>query len=141
MEEKTTDALLNEIQESKDLSVFLKDNDDEMICSTIAEELNSLLKEKKLKRAEVIRKSNLDTIYGNQIFSGIRKPKRDKLIAIAVGMGLDYKETQLLLKRTFFSMLYAKNKRDSVIIYCIQRKYDIFDLNIELEKNNMEILE
>lgn len=141
MLEKTTDDLINEIKTTNDLKQFFDSNDDAMICSTIAEELNALLSEKKLKKADVIRKSGLDTVYGNQIFAGIRKPKRDKIIALAFGMRLDLSETQLLLKRTFLNLLYVKNKRDSIIIYCIQKKLDIVETNIELDKNGFEVLE
>ena len=50
-------------------------------------------------------------------------------------------KTQQLLKRTFFNLLYVKNKRDSVIIYCIKNGYDIIETNIELDKNGFEPLE
>ncbi len=141
MLEKTTDDLLNEIEQTNDLEQFFSINDDAMICSTIAEELNTMLIEKGIKKADVIRKSGLDTVYGNQIFSGVRKPKRDKIIALAFGLGLDFQETQQLLKRTFFNLLYVKNKRDSVIIYCIKNGFDIIETNIELDKNELEPLE
>lgn len=141
MPEKTTDDLLNEIEHTNDLEQFFDNNDDAMISSTIAEELNAVLKEKDIKKADAIRKSGLDTVYGNQIFSGVRKPKRDKIIALAFGMGLDFQETQLLLKRTFFNLLYVKNKRDSVIIYCLRNGFDIIETNIELDKNGLSALE
>ena len=141
MPEKTTDDLLNEIEHTNDLEQFFDNNDDAMISSTIAEELNAVLKEKGIKKADAIRKSGLDTVYGNQIFSGVRKPKRDKIIALAFGMRLDFQETQLLLKRTFFNLLYVKNKRDSVIIYCLRNGFDIIETNIELDKNGLSALE
>ena len=138
---KTTADLINEIEKTDDLEQFFTHNDDAMICSTIAEELNAALSEKGVKKADVIRKSGLDTVYGNQIFSGVRKPKRDKIIALAFGMGLDFQETQQLLKRTLFNLLYVRNKRDSVIIYCIKNGFDIIDTNIELDKNGLSTLE
>ncbi len=141
MPTKSTDELINEIKAANSVDSFLDKNSEEMLCTTIAKELNALLTEKKLKRADVIRHSGLDTVYGNQIFSGTRNPKRNKLLAICFGMKLDFAETQTLLKHVGFNLLYAKDKRDSIIIYSLQHKRSVFDCNIDLCDNGFEPLE
>ena len=87
--------------------------------------LNRLLGAKKLKKADVIKTSGLNKVYGYQIFSGIKNPSRDKLLAIAVAMKLSLDECQQLLRIARVNELYAKNKRDSIIIFGLVKQLDI----------------
>ena len=50
-----------------------------------------------MTKIEVIRISQLNQIYGYQIFAGARLPSKDKIIAIALAMKLDVDTVQRLL--------------------------------------------
>ena len=76
-----------------------------MIDSALSNYLNQLLEEKSLKKSTVIKNSELNEIYGYQIFSGKRIPSRDKLISISFGLELSLEETQTLLKYAGFAPL------------------------------------
>ena len=93
-----------------------------------------LLKQKKLKRARVIQDSGLEKAYVYQIFKGEKKPSRDKLIALAFGLHLNIEETQRMLKLGGCSELYARTKRDALILFCIFRKKSIYDTDAALYK-------
>ena len=84
-----------------------------------------LIRQKKRKRADVVRDSGLEKAYVYQIFNGEKKPSRDKLIAIAFGLHLDAEETQRMLKLGGCSELYARVARDAVILFAVQRGMDI----------------
>ena len=117
--QKTTDQLMNEIQNSHEIEKFLENNNGEFTEEPLCDHLEHLLKEKKLQNSKVVARSGLNRIYGYQILSGKRVPSRDKLIALCFGMMLDIDETDDLLKYAGYNPLYARNKRDSIIIFAI----------------------
>ncbi len=123
------------ILKNSSLEAYLKENQNELIENPLCCYLNALLEEKKLKKAEAIKKSDIDHTYAYQIFSGIRVPSRDKLIALCLGMELTLEETDTLLKYAGYATLYPRNKRDSVIISAIkngQSRYDVDDILFDL---------
>ena len=79
-------------------------------------------------QAEVIKKAQIDRTYGHQLFNGTRVPSRDKLLQLSIGMELDLKETQQLLKTAGKSILYAKIKRDAAMIYGITHHMDVMEV-------------
>lgn len=129
METKTTDELNHEIKAAADVEDYLKTNKNNMIKCDLSEHLNMLLSQKKVSKADVVRGSLLDRAYVYQIFSGERTPSRDKLIALAFGMCLTDDETQKMLKLSCNRELYARDKRDALILFALQRKWEIMDVN------------
>ena len=113
---------------------FLSKNQRNMLTMTLSEYLMQLLKQKKLKRARVIQDSGLEKAYVYQIFKGEKRPSRDKLIALAFGLHLNVEETQRMLKLGGCSELYARTKRDALILFCIFRKKSIYDTDAALYK-------
>lgn len=96
MYSKTTGDLLKTLLRTDEYSQFqeLKDNG----VVSLADHLDALLDQKETSKAEVIYRARLDTVYGYQIFNGTRKPSRDKLLQLAFGFPLTYKETLTLLR-------------------------------------------
>lgn len=138
--EKSTDELMNEIKQTREIDKFIEKNDSEFVSEPLHDILNRLLKEKDLKKSEVVARSSLNRIYGYQIFSGKRIPSRDKLIALCFGFKFDLEETDKLLKAAGYSPLYARNKRDALIIYAINLNKSIFVVNELLFENGFDIL-
>jgi transcriptional regulator with XRE-family HTH domain len=111
-----------------------------MIVYSLPEYLNALLEQKGITRADVVRGSLLDRAYLYQIFSGEKSPSRDKLIALAFGMGLTDKEAQKVLKLSGNRELYARDERDALILFELQRKKDIFETNVLLNGHGVREL-
>lgn len=57
--------------------------------------------------------------FGYQIFVGQRNPTRNKLLQLAFAMKLSLRETNRLLQAGGCNELYCKNRRDAIIIFCI----------------------
>ncbi len=140
MERKPTDELLQQLTASHNLDDYLEKNRAFMTNSSLCEVLNDLLKQKNCSKAEVIKKAEFNEIYGYQIFSGSRMPSRDKLICLAVGMSLTLEETQALLKITGFAPLYPKRPKDSIIIFGIQKKMSVPQINCMLYEKEYNTL-
>lgn len=140
MEIKTTDELNHEIKSATDIEDFLTKNKAHFLTGTLTEHLNTLLVQKGISRADVVRGSLLDRAYVYQIFSGEKTPSRDKLIAIAFGMRLSDEETQKMLKISSNRELYAKDERDAIILFALQKKKNIFEINELLTGHNLAFL-
>lgn len=136
---KSTDELLQTLKNSS-LDAYLAENDGEMAGNPICDYLTAVLNEKGLKKSEVIKKSNVQTNYAYQIFSGLKIPSRDKLISLCFGMSLSLDEAQTLLKYAGFAPLYPRNKRDSVIISALEKDESVIRCNITLDELNLSPL-
>lgn len=140
MIKKPTNELMETLNASSNIDRYLKDEADSLIDSPLFTYLNQLADEKNIKKSQAIKNAELNEIYGYQIFSGKRFPSRDKLITLAFGMGLSLEETQQLLKYGGFAALYPKNKRDSIIIWCIRNALSLCRTNEELYTHSYETL-
>ena len=128
---KETDELLSQLQNSADinsLNTYLNSIEGEY-PETLNEYLKILLKEKKCKPSDLIKKSKIERTYCYQILNGRKKPGRDKLIAIALALNLSLEETQRMLEISKEGVLYAKSKRDSIIIFALNHQYSLIDSN------------
>ena len=134
MYSKTTEDLLKTLLRTDEYSQFqeLKDNG----IVSLAEHLDALLDQKETSKAEVIYRARLDTVYGYQIFNGTRKPSRDKLLQLAFGFPLTYKETLTLLRIAGVGSLYVRRRRDSIIIFALNKGFSIEHLNELLEQED-----
>ena len=132
MYSKTTEDLLKTLLRTDEYSRFqaLKDNG----VVSLEEHLDALLDQKETSRAEVIYRARLDTVYGYQIFNGTRKPSRDKLLQLAFGFPLTYKETLTLLRIAGVGSLYVRRRRDSIIIFALNKGFSLEQLNELLEQ-------
>ncbi len=124
----TTTELLNRLKQAEDINGFIEENSGEFMETSFVDFLNEMLVCKNTSVADVMKGSG-QSDYVYKIFRGERKPSRDIVIAVAVGMGLDADEAQLLLRIAKLARLDPRDKRDSVIIYGLKEKLDIGRIN------------
>lgn len=138
---KDTDELKDGLRQASGLEGFLVDNQKEFRRYTLAEYLNQLLDEKHLSKADVVRDSRLERVYGYHIFAGRKKnPSRNKVISLALAMKLAPEETQYLLYYAGAEQLYVRNPRDSILWYALDHHISVLDTNIMLQKMSEEPL-
>ncbi|MDE6212642.1 MAG: helix-turn-helix transcriptional regulator [Lachnospiraceae bacterium] len=140
MEPKSTDELSHEIKVARNIEDYLNKNKEHMIMTDLSEHLNMLLSLKKLTKADVVRASLLDRTYVYKIFAGEKNPTRDKLIALAFGLHLSDLETQKMLKLSGNRELYARDERDALILFSLQRNKTVFEVNELLIDHELAIL-
>ena len=129
-----------EIKKTNNIETFLKKYKKFMLSRSLHQHLNLLLSQTGISIADVVRGSMLDRTYVYQIFSGRKKPSRDKLIAIAFGLRLSDEETQKMLKLSGNRPLYVRDERDAVIFFALQQKKTINEVNEILFKHGFELL-
>lgn len=140
MQPKTTEQLRHEIKAATDIRDFIKNNKKDLVLPLLTEYLNQLLSDKGLSKADVVRGSQLSRAYVYQIFSGEKSPSRDKVIALAFGLGLSEDEAQTLLKISGNMGLYARKRRDTVILFALQRGKPIDEVNNLLFEQRLGLL-
>lgn len=138
--QKDTSKIIEELGLCDDFKTFYDDNKEYMVSVTLSQLLNDLIKEKELKKSQVIRQSELSEVYSYQIFSGLRVPERKKLLCLAVGMQLNLDEVQTLLKCAGYSPLYVKIPFDSIVLYGICKQLSIVEINELLFEYDLETL-
>lgn len=138
---KSTEELNHEIKSATDIEDYLEKNrNDNLLTDSLPKHLEMLLSQKGISKADVVRGSLLDRAYVYQIFSGDKSPSRDKLIAIAFGLGLSDGETQKMLKLSGNRELYARDERDALILFALQHEKTIMDTNELLFSHNLTVL-
>lgn len=95
---------------------------------------------KNLKKMDIIERSQIERVYAHEIIRGKKKPSRDKVIMMSIGLRLTVPEAQLLLKHSGFNTLTPKLRRDAIILFCIVHKLEILEINILLDNNELECL-
>ncbi len=137
-----TDKLENQLSEINNFSDFLEKNSDALIAeANIADYLEHLLEKTGCKKSQIIKRTNLNRAYVYQIFEGKKTPSRDKLIAIAIGMKLEFEEIQNLLKYAGQRPLYARDTRDAAIIFSVHHRHSFDEMNGSLYEQHLKIIE
>ena len=130
VKEPLTDELLDDLLNSPDPAQFMSRH--KLTERSLSNYLQQLLDEKGLVRPEVVRAAGLDATYGYQIFMGQRHPKRDKLLQVTFAMGCTLQETNRALQASGNNELYCKNRRDAIIIFCLDHGYSLQQTDDEL---------
>lgn len=131
MKPKDTEKLMELLKKSGSIDAYLQENKDFLLDCDIKEYLNLLIKEKKLTIQQIAKDSELSDRYCYQFLStsNPRIPSREVLLSICVGMKLNLDETQTALKIAKYAPLYPKDKRDSIIIFGIEKLKSVVDIN------------
>lgn len=139
---KSTGELLELLKSTPAISDYLTAVSDELVQKpALSDYLEKILSEKELKKSEVIKRSSLDRGYAYDIFSGSKLPSQDKVLALCFALDLSASETQRLLITTGYPHLYARRERDSIILFALEHKLSLNDVNELLYEMHYAILE
>ena len=130
MKEPLTEELLEELRSSPDPAKFASKH--KITSRTLSEYLQQLLDEKGMSRPRVVEEAGLNSTYGYEVFTGLKNPSREKVLPLAFAMECTLKETNRMLQAAGANELYVKNRRDAIIIFCIEHGYTLMKTNEEL---------
>ena len=116
-----TNTLLKRLFKAPDLDTYLEGNESYLHAPDFSTLIKEHCEKRKLLPAQAIEQSQIERTYGYQLINGTRRPSRDKVLQLALGLGLDVNETQQLLRAAGRSPLYPRLKRDAVILYGLGR--------------------
>lgn len=140
MEHKSTDDLQQELMEQPNLNAYIRDNQEEFSDSSMLRLLAGLFDRKKLSKAEMARQAGISEVYLHQVFSGRRKPSRDRLLCICLGVEATLDEVQKLLKQAGYAPLYPRRKREAIVAHGIVHHTPLREINDKLFIENEKTL-
>lgn len=139
MEQDTTRSLsrkLQDIRDAKEAEAFITEHSGR---SSLHGFLNELIAAKAITVPELIERSGISKNYIYNILGGERtNPSRDKVIAICIGLGASFSQTNKALELVKYSTLYPRDERDARIAIAINQGVKrVTDVNIMLEQNGL----
>lgn len=140
---KSTEQLMNELQNTTNIEDFVAENQNEMIISSLSEYLRQLLNKYNLEKSDVFRRAKMtESNYGYELFrDDSKKASRDKLIQICVGFPLTIEEAQEVLRYGKVRTLYPRDERDAYILFALNNNYDMAQLNDLLFAKGLKVFE
>ena len=140
METKTTGELQSELMSQPNLDEYIKENAAFFAERSIVDLLTELYNKKNISKAELARQAGISEVYLHQVFSGRRKPSRDRLLCICIGLGATLEETQTLLKQASFAQLYPRIRREAIVCHGILHGTPLAEINDTLFARNEKTL-
>ena len=99
MRQKSTDDLSQELMSQPNLDQYITENEAHFTDADISAFLTKLYERCSLSKAELARRTGMSEVYLHQVFSGRRRPSRDRLLCLCIGMDAGLEAVQQLLKR------------------------------------------
>lgn len=138
---KSTEELLALLKKSDNLDSFLEESENDMIETSLQEQLSLFIEKSNKKPAEILRRAGIEKSYGYDILSGKRTPSREKVLALIFALSLSASDAQALLKSCGYPPLYPKILRDSVILFCLDKEIELSDTNETLYDLGLELID
>nr|WP_243394511.1 helix-turn-helix transcriptional regulator [Bifidobacterium parmae] len=129
-ERRLTEELLDRLLASGSIDAYL--DEERPRDYRLVDYLRFLLDRHGLKRADVARASGINSTVVYDVFSGKSRPGRDHAIRLAFGLGCDLRETQRLLRLAGVSELWCRQRRDAIVIWCMENGLDLAATDDEL---------
>ena len=144
MAENTTQKLeekLHQLHSEKELDHYLQETELDQYPDFLTYFL-SLPEVQKVSKSDLIRVSGIERTYAYQILNGQRiHPGRNRILMLCISAGLNEQETQRALKAGREPVLYAKTRRDAIILFAIQEKCSVMETNELLDSYHEQILD
>ena len=132
MDSKSTDDLKQELMSDSDIDSYIKENESYFVDRSVTEMLTGFYERRNMTKSQLAQRSCMSEMYLHQIFSGRRKPSRDKILCLCIGMDLSIEDTQWLLKEAAFAQLYPRIRREAIIYHGIVHHTPLNEINDKL---------
>ena len=141
MAQRTTDDLQMELMTRADLRGFLQDNQAELIELNMARALQTLFATRQMTKAALADGAHMSEVYLHQVFSGRRRLSRDRTMCILFALHASVEEAQTLLKQSGVAQLYARDRRDAVLLHGLAQRMDLYAVDSLLLQERLEPLD
>ena len=132
MDNKSTDDLKQELMSDPDIGSYIRKNESCFVSRSVTELLTEFYERRNMTKSQLARKSNMSEVYLHQVFAGRRKPSRNKILCMCIGMELSIEDTQRLLKEAAYAQLYPKIRREAIIYHGIVHHTPLDEINDKL---------
>ena len=136
---KTTSQRLLQIRRSGTFHEVL-DSHNAADTPVFCQYLYRLMEERHLSPKEMISETGVHKSYFYAVLAGQRTPGKNIILRCALVLRCSLNETNRLLRLAGLSDLYARMRRDAVLIYAVEHKVSIQEANDLLEEAGEELL-
>lgn len=146
MQTKKTTEDLNQVLKNthtKNASKFLTDEEENLLSEkAFASYMRTLIKNKNLQQQEVFLVADIPERYGYKLLSEEKRTRqRDVILRLCYAARFSLEETQKALRIYGMPQLYARNKRDALLIIAFnERPGSIIEVNAFLKENKSDPL-
>lgn len=134
----STAQLWYEIKKTNKLSTFVRRN--QAIQESFVAYINRICVEKGLVKEHIFQRAEMDPSFGHQIFRGVRRPSREKMLQMAMGFPLTLEETQQMLLLGNKRLLHPRIMRDAALIFALQKKLSFMQIQELMEELQLPLL-
>ena len=126
----TTDELTNKLKECDDIDIFMQKNVSEFDEKAFNKYLSELARRGDVNGSKLAIESDIAVAYSYTLLSGrSTAPGRDIILKLAFGLKLGIDETNRLLTLGGVAPLRSKVRRDSIIIFSIDKGMPLEQVN------------
>ena len=138
---KTTTELLKELKrQSCSLPDYLSNYKDTFVNEDVKTFWENIIESKNYSKSNIINKADFSYCYFYEVINGRKAPTKDKVVRLALAMKMTVDECQQALKVSGRSSLHPKNRRDSILIYAIEKQMTVIQCNNLLGDNGEDEL-
>lgn len=141
MDIPSTDELLKRLNNTSTIAALDKYTKEIKQTISFSQYLNNCLSDSGMSPAQLIESAQIQRNYGYQILNGTKNPGRNKIIALCLAMSLPLENVQRALTLAKEGILYPKNPRDSILIFCINNHISVADTNLLLDSRGESLLD
>ena len=132
--------ILNDIKDKSKLDTYINSSISGKDSLKLSEYILEVSERRGFNKSDIIKNSDIYRTYGYELLNGKKSPSRDKLIQICIGNKFTLEETNRSLTLGKLGILYAKDSRDSIIIYALNNNISLIDVNFILHDHGLEPL-
>ena len=119
---------------------YLSANKEELLNSSPKELWTSLVERSGLRKAEIIRRSQFEAVYFDEVLAGEKIPSRDKVLRLLLGLQAELSDCQKILQLYGYRPLYPRIFRDVLLISSITNSLSLSQVQQLLEQHQEEPL-
>ena len=140
MKKSSTLDLSRGLMSEPNLDAYLARNQSDFSDGDMIESLNRLYQRVAVSKSALARQAGMSEVYLHQVFSGRRRPSRDRLLCLCICMDASLEEIQQVLKGGAYAPLYPRHKRDAIISHGILHGTALEKINEKLAQEQEQPL-
>ena len=137
---KTTEEIANEMDAANSIEEIMEILEKYNIGrQTFGDRLLELCAQYGVKTSELQKNVAVSKSQFYAAVNGTREPSKETVLKIAITLGVTQEEINELLKLAKHKELYAKNNEDAIILFGLNKKMDIYEIDNLLKQYDSKI--
>ncbi len=133
-----TGDILKDLKQSGSLTDKINRYDEDFVEGKLCLYMKSEIEKSGITKAQVIRDSGINRRFFFDILSSKRHPTRNYVLRLFLALKTPFGRAQRILRASGYAVLFARDKRDAIIIYSIIHNQRVEECNEKLKKHDLD---